>query len=536
MDIRSKLVDAGNAELCKLLDPMLKAGGRSVNVPLVTVYYPYGSLIVEGGTWCQPQPSGDMEKKAIRRIWPVGQNDKQSKAPAADRPSIPLGVVLSNSAEVFTSCGTEDALETEIAETVARHKDTKRLPRKMYYGSYRVISQRFLRRGDFFGAFEVGDFLAAHHVKGFDRSYSKFSISSGARCVHLIWPLGDMAIQKGLPSFLNLPYKYALRTIPELFSWHIFRVMASRLEIDWSTEVFYVPQEWYCGDNSHSRVLREYLSSYAWAQSSGQRRHESDAVGIWDTLHSLKGLSLEAELFTPRCIALLASLREIATGRRHAFFPVAPASVAESPNPDAGPFTTILTRLVEACAGRASDTSGNTLCFFEPSFRSYEKPIILYPGFPAAVPTSKVIPNGLLSYSMPCFGPAAEPTPGEWHKISGALNTLFENADWREKLELDGFASFQPYAFRSIRDTKMRTLGLRSVSALKLTQFDQSLKSLERSRTRETQGTLDERVEDTTEKADFYDGHPFFQCVIVMEQNPERLEPPGESAKEENER
>ncbi|MBS0358416.1 MAG: hypothetical protein JSS53_03985, partial [Proteobacteria bacterium] len=205
------------AYIVHILDP-----GNAL--PLYRVRYPYGSLIVNEGTFYIPNPKGELV--------PVGDCSISSEIQEAfgysgDR--IPLGIVLNKNVESFFNIeGSSFPWSLNEAGSVLGKLD----PTDKHYPA-RV-----------------------------------FTISAGARSLFSIPNIGDATLHKNLKRDFNIQEPPPKNLFEQ---WNIFNKVLLHPEVKsgWITELIFFPVEWVkkIYHDKAWKQLQFYFLSYAWRQT-----------------------------------------------------------------------------------------------------------------------------------------------------------------------------------------------------------------------------------------------------------------------------
>jgi hypothetical protein len=286
----SSEVKGANEELWKSLQPVMSKLKRQKGSPqLIVAEYPYGSLLVDDGSFrlpCDDLP-GDCSAEC---------NEIRSEL---NYSYIPLGLVLDNSVEVFI----------------------------MREGGYmkmgtRLVPLRVLSKGELFGVFETLD-----SITGIRNPKPYWSVSSGARSVVIMAPLNDKAVLKKIDNGFSC-------SVPRLdaghHDWEFIQCVAQAQGLHWRTRVLLFPK-WVTDEDPLLTVLQKDIFTTGWHQIAPLRSYVIDEAKIAKTFmhHSSKRVSRHtAELYY---YFTLRHILAISKGELPAFQPVTPAREQSGP-------------------------------------------------------------------------------------------------------------------------------------------------------------------------------------------------------------
>lgn len=482
------VVKSANKQLYSYLDQILTrptpAGKKTWH--LIKVRYPYGSLIAKKGIFLKPNVSDHSIKVAVEAIdW---SND-------------PIGLILSNSAEIFRNHEGEISLEQKVPFNI---------PEKEVYNRVNIVLRHVLQEGDLFGAFEVATTIASSALQKKIDNDRDFDISAGARSVHLVLPLGNIKFYDTLPNYIDPAVDASwYAKYPHLFSWDIVRTIAQYTR--WFTEVLFIPNECFNGFSDNSKALREFLQSFAWDQSYYLRHHPIAFERLHAPFNTIdqetKGKSSIISLFEPMWMLLLLRLEDAAAGRYPLFWAASLDSATNAIDNRIGPFNEVLKILIEKDPHKDRDKKV-IRDDFKPATTQYQ-PYILFPDY---LGVSKGRPRGLLSLSMPsCGNPLRhrrlKTIQNEWEGLLSAFEDFFcvlkrDKQMWKQVLPnlLDW----------NIDVRRKRNPGGKSDNNWKPSAKEKDVESLP---IQDMMKALNTPQSSRT----FYAGHPFFQAVITLE-------------------
>lgn len=260
----ASVVRARNARLADAIDQLasgskqskrvsaqrVRQGKATNDLSLFKVSYPYGHLMVNEGTFVPPCLAHSNENHTASLC-----SDCAELAESVGYSPIPLTLVLQNSAEVFLptpSLSTERGTET--------------------------IPLRLLNAGEMFGVFEVLDvFSRDTQVTSFSPPWS---VSAGARSVHILAPLGAQGLRNRIIGMLSEPdrqmaprgWEYGMAKD----HWIFIQLLAGVADPNWKTTVLIFPTN-VVMPNGHSepgefrKDLYIELGRIAWTQSQNLR-------------------------------------------------------------------------------------------------------------------------------------------------------------------------------------------------------------------------------------------------------------------------
>lgn len=196
-DVRERVAQR-NAQFAKVVDKI----APGADYPLYQVRYPYGSVIVDEGTFFLANAEGELVTLDDVRL------DKEIKKDLAYAGrGIPTGIVLEHAAEFFVNTpGHTLPLSLSVP-------------------------------GDIFSLWKKFDPVPPFHP------VKIFSITAGARCIFMLPNIGDHAFHR------NLKRDFNVRLLPPkelLDQWHVFKAIAHHpaAECDWSSELLFFSGKW----------------------------------------------------------------------------------------------------------------------------------------------------------------------------------------------------------------------------------------------------------------------------------------------------
>lgn len=218
-DIRNDVI-VGNQKLAAIIDEI----GPPKNYKLVLASYNFGDLIVKDGI---------TQVRVSNQLVPVtSQNLPKQFINALTYSFIPFGLLLNKSSEVFLDVNN------------------------------RTIPLRVLSPGDFFGVFEVMDFICGRD------SSPVWSVSSGTRTIFTLPKITRRSEVKKLRKYFNIPSNIALNDISD--HWQIFKYIAHHpLDTNgWQSKVLFFTKEWFNHQNDEI-WFKFYQNFYqkSWVQS-----------------------------------------------------------------------------------------------------------------------------------------------------------------------------------------------------------------------------------------------------------------------------
>lgn len=270
--------------------------------------YQFGQLIIDKGRFLPPCGSGKCA--ACEEV-----------SRQAGYIQIPLTLVLEGTVEIFV----EEGLE---GPAIGVNPDR--------YENCRTIPLRILGRGgknEPFGTFEVVDYLDRR-----EPSPASWSVSSGARSLLILSPLGDVGrLRRKIKAISNLP-EPTLKSFKYPYNHYNF---ISRLtkSSNWKTRLLILPKDWITETDPQ---FRDLIRKLAWQQSQNLRNSSSD---LYSFRKHFKNCSAGTSLDTYGEIHVfetMVHLIAVARGDMPAFRPVTSETI------QAGPFIEFQKMLLES--------------------------------------------------------------------------------------------------------------------------------------------------------------------------------------------
>lgn len=269
-----------DGDLRDLLSAMI--GERAEQFKVFRARYRYGELIVDGG---QLQLPDGVENEIVEQV------RKETSYSA-----IPLCLVTKGSAEVYTTV-----------------QDT-------------VCPKRVVGKGQVFGLFELMDCFQTKG--GDDEKAAPWSVSSGARTVHLIAPVNSegfvKAINKRVPGNKS-EFHITVKMKWHEDQWNLLRDLADKLVSleEWHTEILIFPR-WSVDEDSEAALrTKMYLSVQAWHDSTHLRNspiHQEEIIrALSDDLQTALGTTTNEWKNPVYCVEVLRQLMGLASGFAVAF-------------------------------------------------------------------------------------------------------------------------------------------------------------------------------------------------------------------------
>jgi hypothetical protein len=260
------------------LDPLFR---KNESKKVFVTSYPYGELIVENGHFKTPcEPSDCDECKSL--------------VEATSYSPVPLACILSGSAEVFV-------------DSPAHEEGQHLSPLKL------------LRRSELFGVFEILDYLLRS-----PGARAPWSVSSGARSIWIVAPLGDARLPQYLADITETDIDWT-EVDPH---WKLV-ADATRTRHPWASEVLIFPHS-ILKSVPRSNQFFTFLLELGWQQSSRLRMAATEDTELMKSANQvLRRVKVpQGELYHYRTIR---HFQEMIDG-------VVPVFQSSNSNEEAGPF------------------------------------------------------------------------------------------------------------------------------------------------------------------------------------------------------
>lgn len=343
-----------NPQLGQPLDEMMAQFGET---RLHAASYSYGELLVDRGTFRPPCTQPRCENCADL----AGQT-------GASR--IPLALILEHAAEVFvdSSPGAEG-------------------------NELRTTPLRLLGAGEIFGVFEILD-----SILGSPTAAPAWSVSSGARSVFVIAPLGDERVSQYIRR--NMGARWAERTNPH---WELVRAVSKG---GWTARVLVFPRAVTEAIRSWPGLYRVLLE-IGWQQSTNLRNRAGSEAYLRASFAKFFGKIPLGDLHH---FATVRHLLDIASGAAPAFQPAGRADRA------AGPF----------------DAAGLALKEVLKTIKKDYEPVILQPGH-----LSREGDLGYYSFRCPSVPGPPPPRLASYADVPGSVSDSLRLFDGEPHVMLD---------------------------------------------------------------------------------------------------
>ncbi|MBK7670556.1 MAG: hypothetical protein IPJ24_04045 [bacterium] len=225
-----------------------RKASSSAAVPVYELSYEYGDLMVRDGVFrspCEPDSQCPLCEE-VRK--------------AAEYSHIPLAVVVDGLVEVFI---TEDRNGVKCS-----------------------IPINVMGPGEMFGVFEV---LEIDGTTGERGPRPRWSVSAGARSVHLVWKSKERgSIDRLLKVIRTKPGAHKVHLSEFGSDWDyayaathkLVRAVAPALDKTWNARIVLVPREWLVSEDEEGRNARLELYRLGWRQTRGRRREFADLAAL----------------------------------------------------------------------------------------------------------------------------------------------------------------------------------------------------------------------------------------------------------------
>ena len=215
-------------ELCQAVDEL---AAQNPGSRFFVARYRYGDLIVDSGTFRSPCDGRCAECTELHN--------------ATRRSTIPLGIVLDNSIEVFQDYPEED------------------------FG-HRFAPLALIGAGDVFGVFETLD----NCLRAVE-SRPEWSVSAGSRSASVVGPIRSEPLARKLAAAVNHRIDWRYKSDPH---WLLIREVAK--DVDWTTTIMVFPDAITRKIDLNGRLFHLLLET-GWKQSRGLRGAGMDGSDAW---------------------------------------------------------------------------------------------------------------------------------------------------------------------------------------------------------------------------------------------------------------
>jgi hypothetical protein len=396
-DVRGRL-ESFPVPVLEALDSLVN---RNNSKQFYVTSYSYGQLIVDNGQFKTPCDPDRCE--ACRGL-----------LADASYSNVPLTGILDGSAEIFT-----DAFSAEEGQ--------------------RVVPLKLLRRADIFGVFETLDYLLKAPT-----NRAPWSVSSGARSIWIIAPLGDARLPQYLSEVTDTDIDWT-ETDPH---WKLVENATRNLH-PWNSELLIFPHSVVKAVRRSTQIF-SFLLELGWTQSSRLRDAATEDTELLKSANQvLRRMKVpQGELYHYRTIR---HFQEMIRG-------VVPVFQSSNRVPPAGPF--------HAFADQLTKVARQT--------RSTVNPVVLQPGH-----LEREGDVGYYSFRCPSVpGPHLPPTTFAFSEIAEAYRDILQRLT-RDRSSSFGLSSTK-FFVRPVPQTRVPT-GMVSVKDLPADDFyrmaDPSMKS-----------------------------------------------------------